>query len=57
MTLDLALLSIADGGRMTANLLAPIVINLADRVAVQAVRSDLKYSHQHPVSIEEVPCS
>lgn len=53
MTLDLALLSVAAEGHLTANLLAPVVINLADRIAVQAVRSDLKYSHQHPVCGEE----
>jgi flagellar assembly factor FliW len=53
MTLDLALLSVASEGHLTANLLAPIVINLADRIAVQAVRSDLKYSHQQPVELED----
>jgi flagellar assembly factor FliW len=52
MTLDLALLSVAAEGYLTANLLAPIVINLADRIAVQAIRSDLKYSHKHPVGVE-----
>jgi flagellar assembly factor FliW len=41
--------SIPPGGRPTANLLAPIVINLAARVAVQSVRSDTRYSHQHPI--------
>jgi flagellar assembly factor FliW len=56
MTLDLALLSVATEGHLTANLLAPIVVNLADRIAVQAVRSDLKYSHQHPVYVEEATC-
>jgi flagellar assembly factor FliW len=49
VTLDLALLSLNTSGQWTANLLAPIVINLADRIAVQAVRGDLKYSHQHLV--------
>ena len=60
MTLDLALLSVAFEGQLSANLLAPVVINLADRIAVQAVRSDLKYSHQHPVQlgdgVEEAAC-
>ncbi len=46
-TLDLALLSVATDGRLTANLLAPVVINLATRTAVQAVRADTRYSHQH----------
>lgn len=44
-TLDLALLSVATDGRLTANLLAPIVINLTTRQAVQAVRGDTRYSH------------
>lgn len=56
MTLDLALLSVASEGNVSANLLAPVVINLTDRIAVQAVRSDLKYSHQHPVVLEEAAC-
>jgi len=46
-TLDLALLSAAMDGRLSANLLAPIVIHLATRQAVQAVRLDSRYSHQH----------
>ncbi len=46
-TLDLALLSAAMDGRLSANLLAPIVIHLATRTAVQAVRLDNRYSHQH----------
>lgn len=46
-TLDLALLSVAIDGRLTANLLAPVVINLTTRQAVQAVRSDTRYSHAH----------
>lgn len=56
MTLDLALLSVASEGNVSANLLAPVVINLTDRIAVQAVRSDLKYSHQHRVVLEEEAC-
>ncbi len=56
MTIDLALLSMTLDGQWSANLLAPVVINLADRVAVQAVRGDLKYSHQYPVHFEEAAC-
>lgn len=43
-----AILSSSDGA-MTANLLAPLAINLESGVAVQMVRSDSKYSHVHPV--------
>jgi flagellar assembly factor FliW len=46
-TLDLALLSVAADGRLTANLLAPLVIDLATQRGVQAVRLDTRYSHQH----------
>lgn len=52
----LAILSPAENGSWTANLLAPVVIQAATRRAVQAVRMDARYSHRHPVG--EVPlCS
>lgn len=35
---------------VTANLMAPIVVNVRTRRAVQAVRHDFAYSHQHPVT-------
>jgi len=38
----------------TANLLAPIVINLQTRIAVQAVRPEPAYSHCHPLSTREM---
>lgn len=44
-----AVVSAAPNGSATANLLAPIVVNLAGRRAVQAVRGDTRYSHQHPI--------
>jgi flagellar assembly factor FliW len=44
--LCLALLCAPQNGQATANLLAPVVVNLKTRVAVQAVRADAKYSHQ-----------
>jgi flagellar assembly factor FliW len=48
--LVLALVSLHDGFSATANLLAPIVVNLKTRLALQAIRPDAVYSHQHPVS-------
>jgi flagellar assembly factor FliW len=42
-----ALLTFPENGPVTANLLAPIVVNTAIRRAVQAVRCDSRYSHQH----------
>ena len=53
----LALLSAAENGPLTANLLAPVVINVAERLAVQAVRMDSRYSHQHPLPAREASCS
>jgi len=48
--LCLTLLAAAENGRLTANLLAPVVINPRTRIAVQAVRSDMRYSHQHALA-------
>lgn len=45
----LVIVSVPDNAPPTANLLAPIVINLANRRAVQSVRGDTTYSHQHPM--------
>jgi flagellar assembly factor FliW len=33
----------------TANLLAPVVINLKTRAAAQCIHPELRYSHQHPL--------
>ena len=54
--LCLALLCAPENGQLTANLLAPVVVNLRTRVAVQAVRTDSRYSHRHPI-LAEAPCS
>jgi len=35
--------------KCTANLLAPVVVNLRNKTGVQAVRADARYSHQHPL--------
>jgi flagellar assembly factor FliW len=47
--LCLALLCAPENGPMTANLLAPVVVNLETRAAVQAVRADTRYSHRHAI--------
>lgn len=39
---------------ITANLLAPVVINLATRVAVQAIQAEAGYSHRHRVASPEM---
>jgi flagellar assembly factor FliW len=45
----LAIIAVAENGQVSANLLAPIVINPARRLGLQAIRSDSVYSHRHPV--------
>lgn len=53
--LVLALLCVRDGFPVSANLMAPIVVNLKTATAIQAIRSDSLYSHEHPVgSVAEV---
>jgi len=51
----LALVSLPEGRQATANLLAPVVIHIEKRLAVQAVRHDSRYSHQHPVGAAAAP--
>ena len=54
----LALIAVAENGRITANLLAPIVIDRLNRRAIQAIRIDSTYSHQHQVAAQtEDVCS
>jgi flagellar assembly factor FliW len=48
------LLTFAEDGPITANLLAPILVNAVTRKAAQAIRSDSRYSHKHPLG--DRPC-
>lgn len=48
--LCLAIISVAEGRHPTVNLLAPLVVNLRTRRAVQAIAPESGYSHQHPLS-------
>jgi flagellar assembly factor FliW len=50
--LCLVILSIREGGP-TANMLAPVVINLRNCIAVQAVAVEGEYSHQHQLVVPE----
>jgi flagellar assembly factor FliW len=52
----LSVLTLQEGGP-TANLLAPIVINIGNLKAVQAIAPDSGYSHQHVLSpVEALSC-
>ena len=42
-----AVIVVSENGPITANLLAPVVINPANRRGIQAIRIDSIYSHQH----------
>jgi flagellar assembly factor FliW len=60
--LCLILLCAPENGLPTANFLAPVVVNLASRVAAQTVRADSRYSHRQPLDTSqgsslEAPCS
>lgn len=46
----LAIVVVAENGRVSANLLAPIIVNRANRRALQAIRLDSCYSHQYAVA-------
>ena len=56
--LVLTLVSVQENKPATANLLAPVVVNLASRRALQAIRADDIYSHEQPLAAkpEECPC-
>lgn len=53
----LAVITAAEELPPTANLLAPVVVNVDSGRAVQAVRSDTAYSHNYPLLPEGVTCS
>jgi flagellar assembly factor FliW len=54
--LCLALVTVHESGP-TANLRAPVVVNLRNHRAVQAISPDTRYSHQHALSAAEPdPC-
>jgi flagellar assembly factor FliW len=57
--LCLAILTLHKDRPTTANLIAPLVINLRNRQAVQALVCEGEYSHQHvfPASEQEAVCS
>ncbi len=54
--LVLALLSMREEAPTTANLLAPVIVNLATRQALQAIRHDAVYSHAQPLAAQECAC-
>jgi flagellar assembly factor FliW len=57
--LCLALVTVSKGAEATVNLASPIVLNLRNRKAVQAILPSSGYSLRHPLPAQEdlVPCS
>lgn len=60
----LALVAVRANEKISANLMSPVVVNRANRRAIQSVRWDGAYSHEHPVTLptaeadaQERPCS
>jgi flagellar assembly factor FliW len=47
----LALVVVGPDGRMSANLMSPVVVNRRNRRAIQSVRWDGAYAHNHPVEL------
>ncbi len=45
----LALITVAEDGRASANLMSPVVVSLPALRAIQAMRSDRAYSYNHPL--------
>jgi flagellar assembly factor FliW len=53
----MAILSAPENGPLSANLLAPVVVNPRTGIAVQAVRIDSRYSPQFPLAARPSACS
>src|SRR5579875_164623 len=53
----LAIVTVQRNSGPTANLLAPVVINLKNLQAVQAIAPDSSYSHRHALVSEALACS
>jgi flagellar assembly factor FliW len=43
----------AEGSGPTVNMLAPIVLNLKNRVGIQVIQTQSGYSHRHPLYTQE----
>lgn len=55
--LCLAIVTITDSAPPTANLLAPVVINMTRQLGHQVIQTEPCYSHQMPLKLREELCS
>jgi flagellar assembly factor FliW len=51
--LCVALISAKRGEPLCANMMAPIVVNVNNRLGIQVIHPDSGYSHRHPIAIGE----
>jgi flagellar assembly factor FliW len=51
------LICVAQGEVPTANLMAPVVVNLRKHIGMQVIHGDSGYSHRHPLLREEAAFS
>ena len=56
--LCLVIVTLREDRPPTANLMSPVVVNLANRRAAQVIQTETGYSHQHSLagSAQEAPC-
>ena len=61
---DILCAAIVSGGESpdegpTANLMAPVVVNLKEQIGMQVIHADSPYSHRQPIGLgqEMAPCS
>jgi flagellar assembly factor FliW len=40
-----------ESGEPTANLMAPVIVNLKEQIGMQVIQSDSSYSYRHPIPI------
>jgi flagellar assembly factor FliW len=50
-----ALICAGEGDVPTANLMAPVVVNLHNNIGTQVIHADTPYSHRHPLLSVEAP--
>ena len=47
-----------EGAPATANLMAPVVVNIKEQIGMQVIQAGSSYSHRHPIPVERemAPC-
>ena len=50
-----AMICTGEGSAPTANLMAPVVVNLHNNIGIQVIHPEAHYSHRHPLLPADVP--